>query len=802
MQILVAWLVMPAVLLALAFGLGGLLATLTRLELPVVLLAPVGAALAIVLTFTGYVAGLHGILTPIAVALLAVAGLVTGLRGDRRLPRPGPGALVFGATYGLYLAPVVLSGHAVWLGYDFVNDTSPQLLLTGWLTEHARELPPTFVTTTMDSIQGYLITGYPLGSHALLGALHELLGVRADVIYQPFIASFAALGATALYALVRQLTGTFWAALVAFAAVASNLLYQYALQGNMKEIVTAALLATTAAVAAWSLRALRALEPGERGRALIGSAVVLAVPVSATVDVLSTAGLPYVGLIVLIWLVALLALRVVPGPRALAVALAAGAGALVAGVVLMIPKMITFGKVTSSLYAGGASGSDLGQLSGPLQVRQTAGVWLVGDYRGAPVGLHATLTTIGVWLVVALAVVAVVWMVRRRNLSVLVFALPVIVIMLLVTPRTSPYADAKTYMLMAPGVTLLGALGAAALGQWRAPLGLLAVGAVLAGVLGSDAFAYHDVHLAPTQRMAALRDLDAHFKGQGPILFNEPEEFAKNFMDDTKINVGAENVTPAQTQLRVPQPFSYLWFDLDDLKLSYVERFPLLAVRRSPVNSRPPSNYRLVYRNAYYEMWRRSPAPRVLEHASLQGVHQPAGVSRCADIAGLARRARGDQRLIAATAPDLVQLDTGRAKRSPGWVPHPYRPNMVVTTTPGEASARVRIARAGRYRAWIAGSFGRTVTGWIDGRRIGSARGVDNVGQWSDIGALDVPAGRHLLRLSRGGGDLRPGDGFEGELGPLALERVAPRPLVEVRPDQARARLCGRRWDWIERVSP
>lgn len=803
LQSLVSWIALPAVLLAISFGLGALIGQLTRLVLPGALMVPVGGALAIVLAFTGYVAGLHGIATPALIAVVAAAGVALWIRRERRLPRPGLGAVVWTTAYVLYIAPDLLSGHWTWLGYNFVNDTSVQLLLADWITQHSRDdLPRMYVSTPLDVIHTYLATGYPLGSHALLGAMHELLRTRLEILYQPFISTFAAIGAMALAQLTRRLVGPRWAATVALTAVASNLLYQYALQGNMKEIVTASMIATTAAAAAWSLQAVRSAAATRRGGVLVGTAVVVALPVGATVDVLSTAGGPYAALIVALWVVLLFAYRLIPGPRAFGTALAAGIAAIVLTTVLTLSKLITFGKVTATVYAGSpATQNDLGQLLAPLQVRQTAGVWLVGDYRVAPTGADATLTTVGIWIVLALAVVGVLWLLRRRRLGVLLFSVPVVAIMLVVTPRTSPYADAKTYMLMAPGVTLLGALGAAALARARRGLGVVLAGIVLVGVLASDALAYHVVQLAPTDRMAALRDLDHRFAGEGPILFNEPEQFAKNFLGDTRLNVGAEALTPVQTQLRVPQAFAYLWFDLDDETLPYVERFPLIVVRRSPVNSRPPSNFHRVYENAYYEVWRRSSRPRVLEHLPLQAVHHPALRPRCADVMALARRAKDSEMLLAAPAPDLVQLDTAKADRSPAWTTHPYRPDMVVTGTPGEAHARVTVTHAGRYRAWIAGSFGREITGWIDGRRIGGAVGVNTVGQWHSIGTVAVAPGQHELRLTRPGGGLSPGDGFAGELGPLALERIAPRPLVRVAPRDARRRLCGHAWDWVERVA-
>ena len=799
MQSLIAWVVTPVAVLGVGHGLGALLAWLCRLTPPVALLAPVGTAAAVAISLTGYVVGLRGLVAPLLLVALALAGWVLFVR-SRGLPRPGLGAVVWSATYGLYILPVVFTGHWTWLGYNFVNDTSVQLLLADWLPTHGRETAERLFSTPLDVVSSYIDTGYPMGSHALLAATDAIVPVRAEVLYQPFIAVVGAMGAVALASLAGRVAPPRWAAFAGFAAMASNLLYQYALQGNMKEILTATMLATTAAVAGWSLGALREAEPAARGRLLTGSAVLIAAPIAATVDVLSTAGGPYAALIVLVWVALLLVYRLVPGPRAFFTALAGGTAAIVALTAVQLSTLVTFGKATTVTYAAPDRASDLGHLVGPLDVRQSAGIWLIGDYRFPPTGYHATLTDIGVWGVVALAVVALVWFARRRSADVLLFALPVILIVPLVTPRVAPYADAKTFMLMAPGVTLLAALGAAALGTVRRPLGRLAAAALMAGVLASDALAYHAVRYAPTERMEAMRDLNRHFAGQGPILFNEPEEFAKNFMGDTRLNVGAEAITPRHTELRVPQQFGYLWFDLDEQTLDSVNAYPLIAFRRSPVASRPPADFERVYQNHYYDVWRRTDGPEVLEHFPLQLVNQGATTPDCAQVRELAKRTRPGEQLVAAPALDVVRLDTLTAKRSPGWVPNPVRPGTVQTRTPGSASAIVRVRKTGRYRAWIAGSFLRDVEGSIDGRPIGAAKGVNTVGQWHDIGTLDVTAGRHELTLRRGSGTLSPGDGFAGELGPLALERIEPiRPLERFDAGEA-DQLCNREWDWIERV--
>jgi hypothetical protein len=106
---------------------------------------------------------------------------------------------------------------------------------------------------------------------------------------------------------------------------------------------------------------------------------------------------------------------------------------------------------------------------------------------------------------------------------------------------------------------------------------------------------------------------------------------------------------------------------------------------------------------------------------------------------------------------------------------------------------------AGRFRVWIKGSFGRATEAQVDGRVVGRAKGINTPAQWLDVGELELPAGRHRLKLRRPGFGLGPGDAWRGELGPLALEPIGGQRLVSVAPKDVR-RLCGRKWDWIEVV--
>jgi hypothetical protein len=120
----------------------------------------------------------------------------------------------------------------------------------------------------------------------------------------------------------------------------------------------------------------------------------------------------------------------------------------------------------------------------------------------------------------------------------------------------------------------------------------------------------------------------------------------------------------------------------------------------------------------------------------------------------------------------------------------------VQPATPGIVQGTARAA-GGVYDIWVRGSSGRPITVTIDGRKAGVAEGINTQGQWLRAGSTRLSRGEHELELTRPGGDLAPGDGAIGLLGPVSLVRREPSALTWVRPSQAE-RLCGRDWDWIE----
>jgi hypothetical protein len=794
---LVAWVLVPILLFAIGLGNGLLVERATTFRLPNSLLAPVGICAA---TLIGYMAYRLGADVAVAAPLVAAAALAGFVLARSELPaRISPGlwpALATLAVYALYVAPVVLAGGWTWTGYNFVNDTATQLLLADHLAHSGLSAPPgppgsdPFSTGT-EHVRIYLSTGYPVGSHGLLAVVATIAAVPFEAAYNPFMGALIGLAAMALAALGRRSGLSAPAAAgMASVAMAANLTYQYALQGNIKEIAMIATLATAVAVAREAL--------GDR-RPVAGMAC-LGVCVATAITVYSAAAVPYIGALALAILGSAFLMPGAELRRRLVPAALAGLGVAFVLALPALLKIVKFGDAAENVFASPQARLELGHLLRPLKLIQAAGIWLVGDYRGPVPDGRQALTAALIVLVVGLAAGGAVWSIRRREPGPLLYAAAAALTLAVIAPRTSPYADGKMLAILSPGVVILAAFGALGIARlWRPAAYALAAAAAI-GVIWSDGFAYHVVQLAPIDRMKAMEDVGERLsKTNTLILMTEADEFAKYFMRDARVNEPTEAITPRQIKLRIPQGFAARWYDLDEYDPGYVQNFATLVTRRSPGVSRPPGNYARVYRNRYYEVWRRRASPRVQEHLGAYGVTTATAELPCADIRALASRAGRGERLLVARRPEEPRLDILKAPRTSAWITDPVHPGTVIPTVPGQVAERVSF-EGGRYRIWVNGSFGRPVSVFVDDRWLGRAKGVDSPRQWHVAGEVELSGGRHSVEMTRGGGSLAPGDGFAGQLGPVGFERLAPESMQTIEPRDA-GRLCGKRVDWVERVS-
>jgi hypothetical protein len=797
-------------------GCGLALERLLRIRLSNALLLPLGLCVALVLIFPGYAAGAGDALAIVLLAAVAVAGLVFANDGLRARLNPGWPGVAGLAAYVLYMLPVIAYGHWTWSGYDFVNDSAFEMLLASHIKGYGLLLGNIPETSEREFLVSYLNSGYPLGTQALLGTLSGLTDTDVAVLYQGFIASLAALAAVALATLARGLLDARRAALAGLVAIAANLTYQYALQGNIKEI---GLLATLCAGLAVGREAISLARP-------YAGAVLMAVVAAAALATYNAVAVPFLGALVLFLGLGLLFVRRErPSVR--------WVGPLVVGsclaAVLAIPSLISFKTFFNVASTGqgttGVGAIQLGQLLRPLPLSQLSGVWLSGEYRLAIASHHAgLLTTIATVALLAAIVPCAVWSLARRQVGVPVAVGTVGLVLLIVFPRVSPYAQGKLLAMSSPLLVLAGVAGLLSLstlpgtppgahpeghkqarGRRIGLLGLVLAGGVSLAILASDLLAYSHDRVAPTARMEAIRETGDHFAGQGLVLWNEFEEYAKYFARAAKISVPFEALTPQQVQLRSPTYFYGHYFDLDQELLPFVETYPIIVTRRSPSASRPPANYRLVYENAYYLGWRRvRGGAQVLEHLPLQQLYSPSQAIQCSALQPIVAKAPHGSELVVAVAPEVSWFEPlSDPKRSGGWVPDPNQAGAVETHTGGHAEGVLTVRREGSYAVWVQGDFPRPVQVLLDGRAVGSVSGANTPGQWLRAATLHLRPGRYPARVVMAAGrrHFGPGEWWVGTIGAVELQSETPERMLTL-PLSRWRRLCGREADWVEVVRP
>jgi hypothetical protein len=747
MHELAAWILFPLIALAILTGIGLLAERLARFEAHPALLPALGLAGAIAVLGPLFATGASGVVGCIALVALAAGGWIAG--GRMRM-RPRFGALAGGAAYALHIAPVVLTGHATFLGYNLLNDTAIHLALVDWIGDHGsryiHQAPSSYGATINDYVQ----SRYPLGSHELLAALKPVVALDPALLYQPFLALCAGIAAAAIFAIVRGAADgrgrpdVRVAAAIAFAALASQLVFSFALQGSIKEFGFIVCLAAAAGVAR--------------------SPALLALPAAALYSIYGVYALPWIvplALIVLVW--------TRPPVRSALI----GVAVFLVAIAVYIPDSIHYYNHGHSVIT---AGTELGPLAGPIKPIQAAGIWLGGDYRFVP--SHSWITYLLDVIVLLLAIAGAIR--NRRIAGVVAFIGPALVAYILTAPKSSPYIDAKLLAILSPAVIVAACLGLAAL-----PMRAVAIGA--AAVLGialliSDGLAYRIALPAPTARLGELAHIDDLYAGKGPLLVNEFEEYVKHYMRRSHGSDPYETWTALHAQLRDPRlPVNAHRYDLDQMTTAFVERWPYIVLRRSPVDSRPPSNFDRVWSGRFYEVWKRArPAP--LEHIPLGSPPFAATTDvNCKRIANI----RNSVAWIRPTpiGVSLLNPPVGKRPLPPGWYASGRYPQMIEIHKGG--SLPLTDSGAAGLHLWLRGATFRA-------DRIGSLpvpRSLQRPWEWIDLGTTTDAKPLVFERPKR---SLRPGDGQPDIVGPLIAMNARKPFLAHGR------QACGLPADWID----
>lgn len=793
---LINWLLYPLLLGVASAGHGLLVRRFARGPSDLLLL-PVGFASLIVLTTMCMVAGLHSVAW-LGIVVPALAGFALGredVRAWRHSPRSAwlwPAGAAFGA-FAVFAMPVVLSGHGTWTGFTMITDIANHFDLTAQLVKVGRVHPNPVDSSYAESLRKLLDANYPIGMHSLLGASSELLGRELAFMYQPTIAMSAPMGALAAFGVLRWVgLPSAMRALGAVVIVMPNLLYAYGLVAGFKELFGAMMILITLALLIDAFHA--------HDRRIIATAL----PVAAGIDVFTVTIAPWLGVLLMAFFLANI-VRSGPVTRGLLTAhwaiMAVLAGALAWP---LFPSIRSGANVTASpgLQQLVTSQTDLGNLAAPLDPLTSVGIWLTGDYR-YPLSTHVDLTHGLVYLVLGLCALGLASAYWKRRPEIVAVALSVGVTMIFVLPRVGTWIDTKVFAVTGVLVLTMAFFGVGALFARRAtkPLAWILGIVVSAGVLYGNALAIHNATLAPEARIAELEMLGHRFAGQGPALAPAFDEYAEYFLRNLETT---GRVNPPHGFGGEPPQFGA---DVDQISLPFIENNLLLVVRRNPTRSRPPSNFSLVYRGRFYDVWRRHGTPAdVIVHVPLSGPQFERPVAGCRALAkNLASYKTGDHLVwVIAHSPDAWVPTEGTL--SPNWPPDPAG-SGARTHGPGRAFGHILLQRSGRYEIWQTGSFERPVQLSIDGKRIGTLEGLsDYPAEAVYVTTISLTKGAHAVQARRGGGSLRPGNGdatLSRYVGPMYFERTDdPGGRMFTTPVSEAFKVCrsSRILDWVEVV--
>lgn len=783
---LVAWSLFPVALVALCLGCGLLLEPLVSRRLPGVLLAPAGLPVVVVVAGLFASNGETAWLATPAVVLLAVAGAALGFPWRGR--RPDRWAVVAAlGVFAIYAAPVVLSGHPTFTGYVKLDDTATWMAFVDRLMEHGRDLSGLEPSSYQTTLAVNLPSGYPVGAFLPLGVGSRLTSADVAWLVQPYMATMAALLSLVLYRLAGALVESRpLRALVAFGAAQSALLFAYGLWGGIKEIAVALLIAVLVAVAP------EAATAGRGWRSALPAAV-------ATVALLGVVGfggfawaLPILGLVAVgLWRSA--GARVVLS-RAWPLALAV--------VLLSIPALFAAGAF-SPTQGGLTSAAELGNLVGPLDVFQYAGVWIAGDFRLDPSKASLTDFLIALTLLAALAGAWFAW--RRRAWEPLIYAAGAGAGSIAVFLYSSPWVGAKALASGSPSLLLLALAGAAAFAvRIERVLGATVLALILAGVLWSNALGYHDVSLAPYEQLRELESIGEEFAGEGPTLMTEYQPYGvRHFLRKADAEGASELRYRPVPLVDGGELEKGDWADTDQIALPALLTYRTLVLRRSPAQSRPPSAYSLVRRGDYYDVWQRPPvtSEAILQHLPLGDFQEPAAEPTCAEVLALSQLAGRNGTLAAVEREPTIVGSLSEAAHPDSWIPtEPGSPDLI-PYGPGAALIRIDVPVARSLDFFLQGSVRNPLTLLVDGTELGSVEEQLNTArQFLDFGRARLGRGAHTVELVLGGQTPRPGSGGPPEpIGPLVLSPAgaADPPIREVSSSRARE-LCGKRLDWVE----
>jgi len=610
------------------------------------LAAPVGLAVLMLVCVPALHVPGRATTTAVLALLLIIAGIMLMVREPAQRP-PLTGVLAAAPVALLALVPFLSAGRAGTLGVTVNNDMAAHLI---WADAYRSQIVEQINTLPSD---------YPLGPHALAASLAQGLGARVDYTFAgltialPILLAWTALGALKAAGLLRS------AALALIVGIPFVVAGYYG-QGSFKELMEGMF---ALAVVVFLSRGI-----GDAGRGLLRW-TPLGLLLAGTLSVYGGLGLVWPLTLIGAWLVVLGALTwwnhgtlrsVVTGARREVVPILVGTGITL---VLLIPQIPRLGRFLQSHSGEGGTGiadSNLGNLLGRIPVWLGFGVWDQPDYRLPAIDPF----TVGMWtaFVIGLALVGVIWCVRRGQWVIPLAAVLFLLIWAYSDATQSPYVAAKAIAILSPTLLLLAALpvvdgevpGLPSPSWWRMAAPILATVLVFK-VAQSSWHALRITQVGATAHADELESLRPMLQRQR-VMFLGNDDFHRWEL------AGAYAIGPVLGVQNLPIRPEKPWaqgdpIDFDSLPPELYNGYDWVISPRDAAGSSPPAGLRLVRRTRTFDLYRRVgvvPARRVLAEGSDAG-----RVLNCSTRTGraLARRsgvALVRERPLAVSVPGLL----------------------------------------------------------------------------------------------------------------------------------------------------
>jgi hypothetical protein len=813
-SILAAWLLYPIVAVLISAGTGVLLSRAVGRPLGLSAL-PLGFLATLVVFAFLLSLGLPADLVSLLIGAAAAIGLVLRWRSPiaaerplaELLRRPGGEVLWFVvsgvAVYLIGMLPLIATGEIGVLGYYFLNDAAWHTALIEWLHAHGAH-SSAVVDSSWTAVSQQVAQGYPLGTYVwpLIGI--TFTGSSAFALWTPSCALTLAMLALLVQRIARRSGAkSGWSAALAVPIAAGYLPLSFLAQGGLKELLFAfALLA-----AAWSIADIEITEGSGLGtqiRALLGGAIGLA----ALITIFGPGGAAWI--LPMAFFACLIAFLRPPTalrrPRVIVLAGALG----VLTLLLALPSVLAALRGLGTVSVVAQNTTNIGNLLGPVPLREVLGGWVSSDYREA-----APSTPFHGWSYLLSAAAGLLLVIGGlRELFSGRIAVPLAgfaggVALVYVGLRFNVYFQAKTYVALAPAVGCAIASALIWLIAGHAPrrrsgriIGVVLAAMLLGSFVANGPLLYAHVWTSPTARLQEMAAINQRIAGAGPTLFYDQDDYGQSmlragratqpfglFHPPVTIDVGPSRAIPP---------------DLDDVDEDDLQHYKVLVERRKPVGTRPPGNYSIWFETDFYTVWRRT-APPPLLHLPI-GLATPSGMAPLDCSSPQVRKAlelahRKDRSVrLALASRQVAEVPAGQiVRRAPWALNEPDSDGYLVRAGKQDGSFNVRLEPGVRYEAWVQGAFGPGIAVQVDGRRLGAvSRGLGWQHQWWPLGTFTAGDQTTVKLTPAGDSLLHPGSKLYDFIRGFAFTRAHARArVVSTTADGARA-WCGRPVDWIE----